>query len=235
MRAMATLSDPRPDTGAKLDGAAERRDLLALLPGALPALAQSRAQPAWIDGLSESSAGFVEGLRARQPPLCDQAMAGGDTEQADLALEEAYRRGVDDGRQAAEAEVQAKDRAARELRMRFGQLDSAALESMERALASTVLSLCEQVLQQHASDPDALAERCRKAAHKLGDAAQDCALHLNPEDVPLLAKDFAQQWRIVEDELLERGSVLFEGADGLVSDGPAEWREAIAEAIGCSQ
>jgi flagellar assembly protein FliH len=38
-------------------------------------------------------------------------------------------------------------------------------------------------------------------------------------------------WRVVEDGSLERGALLFEGPDGSISDGPAEWRRAIAAAV----
>lgn len=180
----------------------------------------------WFDSLSAST-GFVEGLAT-----CDHAFGISAGPRTDPAVAEAFRLGETAGREAAETQAAIKDRAMRELRLRFGTLDSAALELMEAALSETVLSLCDQVLADHASDPDLLAQRCRDAAKRLGEAAKNCALHLHPDDAAMLAHDMVQQWRIVPDETLERGSVLFEGPDGAISDGPREWRYAIAQAIG---
>lgn len=150
-------------------------------------------------------------------------------------LEESYRKGEAAGRAAALAEIEATQQAERALRLRFGTLDSAALEVMEEALAETVLNLCGQLMESFAIDQKALNARCREAAKRLGAAASQCTLQLNPQDICLLDAELHDRWQITENPELERGSVLFEGADGQVSDGPLEWRCAIAEALGLSE
>jgi flagellar assembly protein FliH len=183
----------------------------------------------WFDTLHGDGA-FVEGMRSAPiTPTHDTSAA------IDPAIERAYKLGEAAGREAAETQAAFKERAQRALRLRFGELDAIALEQMEKALAQTVLALCDSVLADFAVDVDALAKRCKLAASRLGTAAKDCALHLHPDDKALLPDDMIKQWRIVEDAGLERGSVFFEGVDGAISDGPAEWRAAIALAIGVSE
>ncbi len=191
------------------------------------------AKPHWFDGLCAPSSGFAQGLPTRAL-LDEQANDEPDQPTANLQLDNAFAKGVEAGRAAAQEELAERERSARELRLRFGGLDKAALDAMEAALSATVLSLCEQLFGTMARDETAFNQRCRQAAARLGEAAAGCALHLNPQDVPLLAPELPEKWRIVEDEMLERGSLLFESADGSISDGPAQWRAAIAEAIGAS-
>ena len=180
----------------------------------------------WFDQMT-TGAGFVEGLQSKRMDLAEAQSA-----LADPAIAKAFEEGLAKGREVAESAAAIKERAQRELRLRFGELDSAALEVLEGALAETVLALCDSVLADHAVDKDALLQRCKAAANRLGIAAKQCALHLHPDDKALLAADTAEQWRIVDDPDLPRGSVVFQGPDGEISDGPAEWRAAIALAIG---
>lgn len=180
----------------------------------------------WFEQMA-TGASFVEGLQSKRMDLAEAQSAP-----ADPAITKAFEEGVIAGREAAEEATAVKERAQRELRLRFGELDSAALEVMENALAQTVLALCDSVLTDHAVDADALLQRCKAAAVRLGTAAKQCALHLHPDDKVLLAAETAEQWRIIEDPDLPRGSVVFQGPDGEISDGPAEWHAAIALAIG---
>ena len=98
-------------------------------------------------------------------------------------------------------------------------------------LAATVTALCDSVLGEAARDRDALMIRCREAARRIGGAAEILALHLHPDDIALLGEEALAGWRLVPDPALEAGSVVVEGPDGSVSDGPAEWRRAIAAAV----
>lgn len=187
--------------------------------------------PTWMQALNAGGVDFVEGLQSRSlTPAASRNIP--EIDLPDPAIEDAYRRGEEAARVQAESLADKTERARRDLRLRFGEIDQLGLEAMEIGLAETVLSLCEQVLAPFAIKPEALAQRCKVAAGQLGRAASDCALHLHPDDVPLLDSGLTQNWRIVEDPDLERGSVVFESADGTVSDGPAEWRAAIAQAIG---
>lgn len=143
----------------------------------------------------------------------------------------AFARGEASGRAAAEAE--AEDRAARQraLRLAFRTLDEVAHGVLADDLAATVMALCDGALAGAAIDREGLLARCHAAARRIGGAAEALALHLHPDDVALLGDEALAGWRVVADAALEPGSVLIEGPDGSVADGPAEWRRAIAAAV----
>lgn len=222
---MAILSDPqdqRHRTSTSGNG------MSALFAHADADTEAQQNSPHWIDAMGVPSGGFAAGLNAHQPAR----QWPGATDTNNEGNDAIYQRGFAAGRDAARQEMEAREQALRDLHLRFGELDSAALEAMEQALSDTVIALCTQVLGHNATLPDQFTQRCRDAARKLGHSAGDCALHLHPEDVQLVGADCAGQWRIVEDTAMERGSLRFESENGSVGDGPAEWREAIAEAIG---
>jgi flagellar assembly protein FliH len=56
-------------------------------------------------------------------------------------------------------------------------------------------------------------------------------LRLHPDDAALIEAGDAGGMVIEPDPTLERGSLVLEGPDGTVRDGPAEWRRAIAAAL----
>jgi flagellar assembly protein FliH len=147
------------------------------------------------------------------------------------ALALAYADGLAAGRAAAEAASEARGARQRALRLTFRALDEAAMDVLADDLAATVLHLCEGVLGDAARDPDALRERCIAAARRIGGAADTLVLHLHPDDIALLGEAALDGMRLVPDPALEPGSVVIEGAEGTVSDGPAEWRRAIAAAL----
>ena len=150
---------------------------------------------------------------------------------AEEALARAYAEGEAVGRAAAEAEAEALAARQRALRLAFRSLDEAAAQVLSDDLAATVMALCEAVLGECAAVRDGLLARCHAAARRIGGAADALILHLHPDDVALLGDDALTGWQVKPDPALERGSVLIEGADGVVSDGPAEWRRAIAAAV----
>ncbi len=147
------------------------------------------------------------------------------------ALARAYADGVAAGRAAAEAESEALARRQRALRLNFRTLDEAALGVLADDLAATVQALCDSVLGEAARDPAALRQRCEAAARRIGGAPDTLVLHLHPEDIDLLEDGALAAMRVVPDAALERGSVVIEGPDGAIADGPAEWRRAIAAAV----
>lgn len=150
-------------------------------------------------------------------------------------VEEARARGYAEGEAAgrAAAWAEAEDRAARQraLRLTFRALDEAALGVLAEDLAATVAALCDGVLAGAATDREGLLARCHAAARRIGGAAESLVLHLHPEDIALIGEAGLEGWRVTPDAGLERGSVLIEGPEGSVSDGPAEWRRAIAAAV----
>ncbi len=135
------------------------------------------------------------------------------------------------GRAAAEAEGEALGRHQLALRLSFHALDEAALAVLADDLAATVLSMCDGVLGEAARDPAGLRERCAAAASRIGGAADTLVLHLHPDDIAMIGEGALAAWRLAPDAGLERGSLRIESPDGTVTDGPAEWRRAIAAAV----
>lgn len=201
-------------------------------------------EPAWMAALREPT-GFIEGAPfAPAPPLPPSPDQPAPVELAEEEPEaepktdlvaQALERGFAEGHAAglAEAHVQhaSTDNQMRSLRLSFRSFDQAATDAFAHELAETVIALCSGALEGFAADPDALIERCKEAAKRLGNAAQDCKLHLNPADIAALDPVSLEPWEIVPDQGVAPAGLRFEGPDGLVSDGPKEWRRAIAAAI----
>jgi flagellar assembly protein FliH len=189
--------------------------------------------PGWLALLGEGET-FREAplFGAPEEPAPDPPMPEGEEPDPHAeALARAHADGLAAGRAAAEAEGEARAARQRALRLTFRALDEAAMEVLADDLAATVLHLCEGVLGDAARDPDALRERCIAAARRIGGAADTLVLHLHPDDIALLGEEALEAMRLVPDPALEPGSVVIEGAEGTVSDGPAEWRRAIAAAL----
>lgn len=193
--------------------------------------------PAWLARIGESE-GFREALPFGAPepepepepdPPAPELPPEAEPAPDPLAL--AYAEGEAAGRAAAEAEAEAYAAAQRALRLSFRALDEAALGVLADDLAATVLALCDQALAGCAADREGLLARCHAAAVRIGGAADALALHLHPDDIAMLGDGALTAWRLAPDPALERGGLRIEGPDGAVSDGPAEWRRAIAAAL----
>ncbi|WP_298307562.1 FliH/SctL family protein [uncultured Erythrobacter sp.] len=154
-----------------------------------------------------------------------------EIEQGPDPITEAFQRGEQAGRQAALVEAGAKHQQQLALRQTFRALDQAAMDTLAGELADTVISLCSQTLANYTPDGEALAERCKAAAERLGAGANVAALRLHPDDLALLDKTALGDWRVLGDPSVERGGVRFETEDGSVSDCPSDWRRAISAAI----
>jgi flagellar assembly protein FliH len=201
------------------------------------------AAPGWLALLGEAE---DEAARFREAPLFGAAKA----EEAASPLPEpepepeppapdplaeararAYADGLAAGRAAAEAASEARSARQRALRLNFRAFDEAASSVLADDLAATVQTLCEGVLGEAALDPVGLRARCEAAARRIGGAGDALVLHLHPDDIALLDEGALAAMRIAPDPALERGSVVIEGPEGSVADGPAEWRRAIAAAV----
>lgn len=208
--------------------------------GALAAAPDSdtvdEAEPGWLAQLGEG-AGFREAPLfgapevPAPPPPPEPEPGEAESDPNAEALARAYADGVAAGRATAEAEGEARAARQRALRLNFRALDEAALEVLADDLAATVLHLCDGVIGEAARDPDALRERCIVAARRIGGAADTLVLHLHPDDIALLGEEALAAMRLAPDAALEPGSVVIEGPEGTISDGPAEWRRAIAAAL----
>lgn len=226
---MASLSDPQPDWIETLAFSQhESRERTRL------------SSQGWIDALS-GPARFVEGMpfasRNSSGPAeneCDafeEALPDEPAIAAPEPVEEAYLKGVAEGREAAEQAFDDEKEHRRKLHLSLGALDHAGMDTLASELAETVRQLCAQVIADYTPDPERLLERCHAAAKALGSATDGCALHLNPLDLELIEPGSLAQWRVVEDTAVERGGLRFEGPDGGASDGPEDWRRAIAAAL----
>lgn len=183
--------------------------------------------PAWMAMLSQrggfSSAGFATHHHEPEPePLPEP----------DMALAEAFAQGEAQGRALAEAAFIETEEARAALTLTLAQLDEAMQRELAQRLAECVAALCEATLAPLALDREALERRCVRAAGMVGEGITDASLRLHPDDVRVLDPAFASTWHILPDPILERGSVVFDTAEGAVVDGPAEWRAALREALG---
>lgn len=202
---------------------------------------EARAAPRWFESVG-SPAGFCEALpfgKALEQWPCPDEFAPPPSEpdtpaptSDQDAVAQAFADGEAAGRAAALAEAEQLARHQRALRLSFRALDETALEVLARELSDTVIALCDQTLADCAIDPDRLLERCQEAARRLGSGAGDAVLRLHPDDLAMLDDAALAGWQIAPDAALERGGLRLEGADGAVADGPAEWRRAIAVALG---
>ncbi|MFC3099927.1 flagellar biosynthesis protein [Altererythrobacter lauratis] len=193
-----------------------------------PAPAQGSASgPAWMALLSQrggfSSAGFAARPHQPEPP---------PQPEPDAALAEAFAQGEAHGRAMAEAAFIETEEARAALTLSLAQLDEGMERELAQRLAECVAALCEATLAPLALDREALERRCVRAAGMVGEGITDASLRLHPDDVRLLDPGFASTWHILPDPMLERGSVVFDTAEGAVVDGPAEWRAALREALG---
>jgi flagellar assembly protein FliH len=203
--------------------------------GAFAALADPAARaasaPAWLAQVG-TGARFRETLPFGDPaPELEPAPLPPAPDPHAAAVKAAFAKGKAEGR--AEAAAQADERAARHraLRLTFHALDEAALGVLAEDLAATVMALTEAVLGEAAVDRAGLLARCAEAARRIGGAAESLALHCHPEDIALIGPEGLAGWRIVPDPALARGALLMESPEGAVSDGPEEWRRAIAAAV----
>ena len=197
--------------------------------------APDAAPPGWM-ALMEQPSDFREtlsyGASAAEPrPAPEPEEPEPLPDLAAEAIARAYADGESAGRAAAAAEAEAAAARQRALRLTFRALDETAREVLSHDLADTVMALCDTAMAGCVIDADGLLARCRTAAKRIGGAAEALTLHLHPDDAAMLGPDALGGWQVTPDAALERGTVLIEGADGIISDGPAEWRRAIAAAV----
>ena len=70
------------------------------------------------------------------------------------------------------------------------------------------------------------------AAALLQRKTDERVIHLNPSDHALVMPLIDPALTLVPDPTIERGGLRIDTEDGGVEDGPAQWRQAIAEALG---
>jgi len=145
-----------------------------------------------------------------------------------------------EGHAAGLAEAQAEaaslradeEERRRQIELSLARLDASQQEVLHQRLIETVAALCNAALAPLAIDPDLLAERAARAAAMLARADDNAVLRLHPDDLKLVARRLPKDLAVEPDPTLERGNLRLDGQSGGVEDGPAQWRRAIAEALG---
>jgi len=160
---------------------------------------------------------WVSDAENKAPASNDGAFAAEDP--AVLREEEAYHRGLADGRRTVEAEVAAERNAIAQLAEALQVLKPEPTLPLAMLLAETVDRLVRDVIGEVEIDGIRLLARAKAAAALIGEATQPARLKAHPEDAKILSE--AQlEVEIEADPALLRGTVLLETADGWVEDGP---------------
>lgn len=195
------------------------------------AAAPAQGAPAWMAALAGGPNAGMVGF-ASDPRFGGGVIAPADDSLHDRAeLDAAYADGHAAGRAEAEAQA-AVDAAARVgLALSLSKLDDSLGEVLAQRLAQAVAALCEATMAPFAIDPASLQRRCVTAAAQVGEGIIDASLRLHPADIAMLDRGFSSTWHIVPDAGLERGSVVFDTSEGAIEDGPAQWRDALEEAL----
>lgn len=221
---------------------ANSSDWLAALTLAEPEAGTGTAaagHPGWLALLGEGAPDAAQFCEAAlfaapvepAPPAPAPAQEPSEADHHAQAIARAFAQGEAAGRAAAQAEAAQDAARHRAMRLAFRTLDEAATGVLADDLAATVLHLCDSVLAGAARDAEALRARCIAAARRIGGAAEALALHLHPDDIALLGEDALAGMVCIPDPALEPGSLVIEGGEGTIHDGPAEWRRAIAAAL----
>lgn len=145
---------------------------------------------------------------------------GFDPQEAVSALEnQAYARGLADGRLTVEAELAAERDAVTRLAETLPTLKAEPTLPLALLLAETVDRLVREIVGEVDIDGLKLLSRAKAAAALVGEATQPARLRVHPEDAKLLA-EAALDVAVEPDARLARGAVLLETADGWIEDGP---------------
>lgn len=147
------------------------------------------------------------------------------------AWAEGYARGAEDAHAEAAIIMAAEAEARAALDQSFIRFDAELAETLRQRLQDTVMALCEATLVPYAHDTAALAARVERAVAMLARAEDERLIRLHPDDLAIVAPRLPADWKFSPDPALERGALRVETQNGGVEDGPAHWRQALAEAF----
>jgi flagellar assembly protein FliH len=132
---------------------------------------------------------------------------------------DAYARGHDDGRRAAEVEFAEAREAVTRLAQSLDVLRPEPTNALALLLAEAVDRLVREIIGSVDVDATLLLSRARAAAAMIGENVEPSKLRVHPEDVELLRG--AELGLDVEgDPSLERGAIRLETGHGWIEDGP---------------
>ena len=133
---------------------------------------------------------------------------------------DAYARGYDDGRRAAEIELaEARDAIAR-LAQTLEVLRPEPTNALALLLAETVDRLVREIIGSVDIDATLLLARARAAAALIGENIEPSKLRVHPDHVALL-RGAELGLEVEGDASLEPGAIVLETGHGWVEDGPA--------------
>ena len=175
------------------------------------------------------STGFRTDIRFSLTPVPPPQSAPQDP--LTVAWSEGFAVGAQQARVEAAEQAGIEGEAREALTLAFTRLDAELAEILRQRLHDTVAALCETALAPLALDEDALLRRIERAAAMIARADDERIIRLHPDDLALILPRLGEDWAVVPDPGLERGALRVETATGGVEDGPAQWRQAIAEAM----
>ncbi len=182
--------------------------------------------PAWIGRLATS-----RGFQARAQDAAQAKPRECAEDATAIAVQAAYEQGFAEGKVAAHGAIDHETGVAGTLGLALAKLDDAAMRSIRQRLTQTVAALCEQVIEPHLTDRAAIEKRCGDALQWFDQAPSRLVLQLHPDDIALLSADMRAVWTIRAAPDVARGTLQVEGPDGIMRDGPDEWRRAIVQAL----
>lgn len=150
-------------------------------------------------------------------------------------VEDAYRRGFEDGQAAARADAEAQIAREREARaaieLAFARFDADSAEALRESLCATVHALCEEALVPLALETQSLTKRIEIAASMLQRKHDERVISIHPEDLKLVRDSVDPSLELVADASVERGGLRVDTDDGGIEDGPQKWKRALVEAF----
>jgi flagellar assembly protein FliH len=123
------------------------------------------------------------------------------------AYDEAYARGLEEGKKAMQARGARLDALMVALNTPFEELD----QQVEDELVNLTIAIVRQLVRRELrTDPGQVVAVVREAVAALPVVARNIRLHLHPEDAQLVREALSvseneKHWRIVDDPVLTRG------------------------------
>ncbi len=164
----------------------------------------------------------LSGVAPAPPPIFD-ALAE--------AREAGFAAGLAAGSAEARAQAEAEAATCEKFAFSLARLDAERTAVLRQRLIDTVVALCEATLAPLALDMPALARRVERAVAMFARADDERVIRLNPDDLVAVQHLLPPDWTFRPDVALEHGALRVETAAGGAEDGPAQWRQAIAEAL----
>lgn len=161
----------------------------------------------------------LPGAPTQAPHRAAHAEAEPEGDPMEQARIEAFAQGFDEGCRVTEegiaGEVEARNRLAEALEM----LTPAPSGTLATMLSATVIRLVTQIVGEVAIDAELLQRRCETIAAFIDENEGRSALHLHPDDMPLVDGGEIGV-KLVADASMSRGCVRLDTADGWIEDGP---------------